>query len=43
MPIKTQIFDWNDQLIEGYSFEYLNLDPGLADKDFDPNNPEYHF
>ncbi len=43
MPIKTQIFDWDDQLVECYGYEHLKLDPGLSDKDFDPKNPEYHF
>ena len=43
MPIKTQIFDWDDQLVECYGYEHLILNPGLSDKDFDPKNPEYHF
>ena len=43
MPIKTQIFDWDDQLVESYGYESLTLNPGLSDKDFDPKNPEYHF
>ena len=43
MPILTRIFDWNDQLIESYGYEKLNLNPGLRDQDFDPTNPDYHF
>jgi len=43
MPIQTRIFDWEDQLVECYGYENLNLNPGLSDKDFDPKNPEYHF
>jgi outer membrane lipoprotein-sorting protein len=43
MPIKTQIFNWDDQLIESYGYENLGLNPGLTNKDFDPKNPEYHF
>jgi len=43
MPIKTRIFDWEDQLVECYGYEQLNLNPGLSDKDFDPKNPDYHF
>jgi len=43
MPIKTQIFDWNDKLVESYGFEQLKLNPGLTDKDFDPKNPAYRF
>jgi len=43
MPIKTQIFDWEDRLVECYGYERLTLNPGLTDKDFDSKNPEYHF
>lgn len=43
MPIKVQIFDWDDRLVESYGYELLKLNPGLTDKDFDPKNPEYHF
>lgn len=43
MPLKIQIFDWEDRLVECYGYELLNLNPGLSDKDFDPKNPEYHF
>lgn len=43
MPLKTQIFDWDDRLVECYGYEDLKLNPGLTDKDFDSKNPEYHF
>lgn len=43
MPVKTEIFDWENQLVECYGYEDLNLKPGLSDKDFDYKNPEYHF
>ncbi len=43
MPIKTRIYDWENQLVECYGYEHLSLNPGLSDKDFDPKNPEYHF
>jgi outer membrane lipoprotein-sorting protein len=43
MPIKSRIFDWEDQLVECYGYEGLKLNPGLSDKDFDPKNPDYHF
>jgi hypothetical protein len=43
MPIKIQIFDWNDRLVECYGFEKLKLNPGLTDRDFDAKNPEYQF
>lgn len=41
VPIKIQIYDWDDILIETYGYEGLNLNPGLTDVDFDTENPEY--
>ena len=43
LPIKIQVYDWEDQLIESYGYENLRLNPGLTDFDFDPRNPEYKF
>jgi len=43
VPIKVQIFDGDDFLIENYGFENLNLKAGLTDADFDPGNPAYKF
>jgi hypothetical protein len=43
MPIKTQIFDWEDKLVECYGYEKLKVNPGLTNPDFDPKSPEYHF
>jgi negative regulator of sigma E activity len=43
LPIKVQIFDRDDLLIENYGFENLNLKAGLTDADFDPRNPAYKF
>jgi hypothetical protein len=43
VPIRVEIFDDRDQLVESYGFESLNLDAGLSDKDFLPSNREYHF
>lgn len=43
MPIKIQIFDWSNRLVECYGFEDLKLNPGLTDRDFDPKNPKYQF
>jgi outer membrane lipoprotein-sorting protein len=43
MPLKTQIFDWQDRLVECYGYETLQLNPGLSDTDFSPKNPQYHF
>jgi outer membrane lipoprotein-sorting protein len=43
VPLKVQIYDWEDNLIEKYGFEELKLNPGLTDTDFDPKNPDYKF
>jgi len=41
--IRIRVSDLDNQLIEDYSYENLNLDARLTDADFDPENPEYHF
>jgi hypothetical protein len=41
--VRIRIFDRDDQLVENYGYENLDLDAPLTDADFDPKNPEYHF
>jgi len=41
--IRIRVSDLDNQLIEDYGYENLNLDARLTDADFDPENPEYHF
>jgi outer membrane lipoprotein-sorting protein len=43
VPIKIQIFDWDDKMVESYGYENLKLGAGLTDSDFDPKNPDYKF
>ena len=43
LPLKLQIYDCNNILIENYGYENLKLNVGLTDTDFDPKNPEYKF
>jgi len=43
VPIRVQVFDWEDRLIEDYGYENLALNAGLTDVDFDPRNPNYKF
>jgi outer membrane lipoprotein-sorting protein len=43
LPIRVQVFDWGNMLVEKYGYENLKLNPGLTDGDFDPNNPLYKF
>ena len=41
--VRIRIYDRDDQLVENYGYENLHLNAPLADADFDPKNPEYHF
>lgn len=41
LPIRVQIFDWDNKLIEDYGFDQLKLNPGLTDVDFDSDNKDY--
>lgn len=43
LPLKVQIYDWNNNLIENYGYENLKLNVGLTDTDFDPKNSDYKF
>jgi hypothetical protein len=41
--VRIRVHDGDDQLVENYGYENLDLNARLADADFDPKNPEYHF
>jgi len=43
LPIEIQIYNEKDELVEHFRYEDLEIDEGLEDEDFDPNNPEYGF
>ena len=43
VPIKIQLYDWENNLIENYGYEDLRFNVGLSDADFSPKNPEYRF
>lgn len=43
IPIRVQIYDWEDNLVENYGYEKIVINPGLTDKDFDPRNKAYRF
>jgi outer membrane lipoprotein-sorting protein len=43
VPIRVQVFDREDRLVEDYGYEDLTLNARLTDADFDPRNPEYRF
>jgi len=41
--VRIKIYDQDDQLIEYYGYENINLNAPLTNADFDPKNPEYYF
>ena len=43
VPIKVQIFDAEDELVELYGYEDLRMNAGLTQKDFEPSNADYGF
>lgn len=43
LPIKIEMHDWTNRLVESYSFSALKLNTGLKDIDFDVENPAYEF
>lgn len=43
LPIRTEIYGWKNEFLEMYHYSKIKINTGLTDKDFDINNPEYHF
>jgi len=43
LPIRNASINWDFTLEEVYQYKNLKINQGLTDKDFDPNNKEYHF
>jgi len=41
LEIKAEMYDWDDQLFESYTYLKIALNPGLKDSDFDHTNPNY--
>ncbi|MGB8434964.1 MAG: DUF1571 domain-containing protein [Burkholderiales bacterium] len=41
--LRIRVYDRDDQLVESYGYENLDLEAPLSDADFDPQNPAYHF
>ena len=41
--VRIRVYDRDDQLVENYGYEKLNLGAALTASDFDPKNPQYHF
>ncbi len=43
LPVKVKVYGLNGELLESYAYTDLKLNPGLSDKEFDRDNPEYRF
>ena len=43
LPLKIEIYDWDNKLREEYQYTDLELNVGFKEKDFDRENPEYNF
>lgn len=41
--VRIRVYDRDEQLVESYGYENLNLNAPLGDADFDPKNPAYRF
>lgn len=41
LPLRVVVYDWNNRVVEEYTYTELRLNPGLTDQDFDPDNPDY--
>ena len=38
---RVDVYNWDNQLQESFTYTKLKLNPGLTEKDFTPSNPEY--
>ncbi len=43
MPTRVTIWDEQDHLLEDYGYANVQLNVGLTDADFSPDNPDYNF
>ena len=41
--VRTDAYDWDGSLLSRYIYSGLTINPGLTEKDFDPENEEYGF
>jgi hypothetical protein len=42
LEIKVEVYIWDDSFYESYYYTQIKLNPGLTDRDFDPENPDYN-
>ena len=43
LPVAVKVYDWDDKLIEDYRYKNLQINLGLTDIEFSPENPSYGF
>ena len=43
LPLKIEMYDWNNRLVESYVFSDLKINVGLKDIDFDTDNEAYGY
>jgi len=41
--VRTDAYDWDGELISHYCYTDIQINPGVTDKDFDPDNADYGF
>lgn len=43
LPVKVQVYNWDNEMVERYTYHTVTLNAPLTDKDFDSRNKEYGF
>ncbi len=43
LPVKFEVYDWQNTLIESYTFSNLKINVGLKEIDFDTKNKSYNY
>ena len=43
LPVRTEAYLWDGRLLSDYRYTDLDLNPGLTDEDFDPDNRAYGY
>lgn len=43
LPVRIEVYGWNQELLEEYYYEDLKLNTGLTEDDFDVKNKKYFF
>lgn len=41
LPIKSEVYNFDNELKESFHYTQIEVNPGLTDRDFDPANPDY--